>query len=114
MAAAVAESIPPLSRTTAFLPGITLGARRLGPFHRIALFVPADDTLVENFHVPVTILIENAIGQTGQVMRTCSIEHKGSVAWDAFEVTFKFAQRCRDRAENMDFAVFLLGAHIDD
>src|SRR5690349_5899640 len=106
--------MPPLSRTTAFLPRITLWLGRLGSFHRITLFVPADDTLVENFHVPVTVFIENAIGQTGQVMRTCSIEHKRSVAWNAFQIAFEFAERCRDCAENMNFAIFLLGAHIDD
>ena len=57
-----------------------LWVRSLHAFHRIALFVPADDTLVENFHVPVAVFVENAIGQTGQVMGTCSIEHDRSVA----------------------------------
>jgi hypothetical protein len=36
--------------------------------------IPADDALVEDFHVPVTLFVEDAIGQTGQVMGASSIQ----------------------------------------
>src|SRR4029078_13603053 len=52
--------------------------------HRMALFVPADDTLLEDFHIAVTVFVENAISQTCQVMGTCSIQHYWSVARDTF------------------------------
>ena len=58
MAAAVAESSPPLRRMT----------------YGVAFLIPADDALVEDFHVPVTLFVEDAIGQTGQVMRASSIQ----------------------------------------
>lgn len=61
--------------------------RRLGDFrsfHRIAFFVPADNSLVENFHVAVTLFIQNAIGQTGQVMRAGSIEDNQAILGNVF------------------------------
>jgi hypothetical protein len=66
-----------------------LGSRNLGPLHWVTLLVPANDPLIENFHVPVTVFIENAIGQTGQVMRASSIKDYRPVARDAFKVAFK-------------------------
>jgi len=53
--------------------------RRLGnfcPFHRVVFLIPADDAFVENFHVTVTLFIENAISQTGQVVGASSIQDK--------------------------------------
>jgi hypothetical protein len=36
--------------------------------------IPADDALVEDFHVAVIFFVQYAIGQTGQVMGASSIQ----------------------------------------
>src|SRR3954447_15869215 len=66
-----------------------IGSGNLGPFHWITFFIPADDTFIEDFHISITVFVENAISQTGQVMRACSIKNDRPVAWDAFQITFK-------------------------
>src|ERR1041384_952042 len=101
MAPAVAESTPPLSRSTAGWSAILSLRRRFGAFRRIVFFVPAANAFVEHFHVAVAVFIENAIGQTGQVVRARSIEHDRSIAWDALEIFLELSERRRDRAENM-------------
>ena len=65
----------------------------LGSFHGIALFVPADDSLVENFHIPVIVFVENAKGQTGQVVGAGSIEDHEPILGNAFYVSLEFAKR---------------------
>lgn len=72
-----------------------LWARSLGAFHRITLFVPAGQAFVEDFHVAVVVFVHNAIGQTGQVMGACSIEHDGSIARNTLQIIFEFAKRRR-------------------
>ena len=83
IAAAVVESMPPLSRITAFVAAMDPRSRNLGSFHRITFFVPADDAFVKHFHVAIAVFIENAIGQTGQVMGAGSIENNWPVARNA-------------------------------
>jgi hypothetical protein len=56
--------------------------------------MPADQAFVKNFHIAIATFIENAIGQTGQVMRTGSIENNRSVSWDTLHVFFELSQRC--------------------
>jgi hypothetical protein len=65
------------------------------PFHWVTFLIPAHDALVENFHVAVTSLVKNAIGQTGQVMGTGSIEHDRSIAGNALQIILEFAKRRR-------------------
>ena len=86
----------------------------LGSLHGVALLVPADDPFVEHFHIAVTIFVEDAIGQTGQVMGARSIEDDGPVARNAFYIVLKFFQWCGDGAEDMHFTKFFLRAHVDD
>jgi len=47
--------------------------RDLCPIHRLVFLIPADDTFVEDFHIAEPFIVQNAIGQTGQVMRASSI-----------------------------------------
>ena len=58
--------------------------RNFGSFHGVALLVPADDSFIEHFHVAETVFVENAIGQTGQVMGARSIEDDRSISRNAF------------------------------
>lgn len=58
--------------------------RNFGSFHGVALLVPADDPFVEHFHIAVTVFMQNAIGQTGQVVGARSIEDDRSVPRNAF------------------------------
>ena len=90
------------------------GLRNFSSFHGVALFVPAHDTFVENFHVAVTAFVENAISQTGQVMGARSIENDRSVAWNALEIILELAQRRGDGTQNMNFAKLFFAAHVDD
>ena len=64
-----------------------------GSGHRVALLVPTFDAFVEHFHVAVTVFIENAIGQTGQVMGTGSIECNRSIAGNVFDEIFELRER---------------------
>jgi hypothetical protein len=48
-------------------------------FHGVALFEPAGESFIENLHVAVTIFVENAISQTGQVTRATSIKDYGFI-----------------------------------
>ena len=64
-----------------------------GSGHRVAFFVPTFDAFVEHFHVAVTVFIENAIGQTGQVMGTGSIERDRPIARNVFDEIFEFRER---------------------
>ena len=66
------------------VPAIDLRARHFAAFHRVAFLVPADEAFIEHFHIAITVLVEYAISQTGQVMGACSIEHHRPVARDAF------------------------------
>jgi hypothetical protein len=84
------------------------------PFHRVAFLVPAYDALVENFHVAVTLFVENAVGQTGQVMGASSIQDDRSILGNALHISIELRQRRGERAQDMRFAIFFLAAHIDD
>jgi hypothetical protein len=64
--------------------GHGLLTRNFGSFHGVALLVPADDPFIEHVHVAKTVFVENAIGQTGQVMGARSIEDDGSIPRNAF------------------------------
>src|SRR5512132_3621985 len=97
-----------------FLACHLLGSRNLGPLHWVTLLVPADDPLVENFHVPITVFIENAISQTGQVMRASSIKDYRPVTWDAFDIAFKLRQRSRSGAHDMSFLIFFCRPNVDN
>jgi hypothetical protein len=76
--------------------------------------VPADDALVEDFHVAVAIFVENAIGQTGQVMWASSIQHDWPVLGNAWQICLELGERRGQRAQNMHLAEFLLRAYVDD
>jgi hypothetical protein len=78
------------------------------------LLVPADDSFVEDFHVAITVFMENAIGQTGQVMGARSIKHNRAVSRNTLEIVLEFRQRCGKRAQDMHFAKFFGAAHIYD
>ena len=76
--------------------------------------MPADDALVEDFHVSVTLFVENAIGQTGQVMGASSIQDDQSVLGNALRISIELRQRRGERAQDMHLMVLFLAAHIDD
>jgi hypothetical protein len=48
--------------------------RSAGSLDRITLLIPTHDALIENLHVAISFFMENAIGQTGQVMGAGSVE----------------------------------------
>ena len=54
--------------------------------------MPTLDAFVEHFHVAVTVFIENAIGQTGQVMGTGSIERHRPIAGNIFDEIFELRE----------------------
>jgi len=64
--------------------GALLGIRllRSTSLNRIASFDPAGKAFVENSRVAVSFVVQEAIGQTGQVMGASSIEHHESVFRD--------------------------------
>ena len=55
--------------------------------------MPADDSFVENFHVAVAFFVEDAIGQTGQVMWASSIQNRDAIAGNSFDMIAKLRQR---------------------
>ena len=55
--------------------------------------MPTLDAFVEYFHVAVTVFIENAIGQTGQVMGAGSIERNKPIAGNIFDEIFELRER---------------------
>ena len=68
------------------------------PFHGIAFLIPAGDALVENFHVAVTLFVENAISQTGQVVRASSIQDDQAIVGNALQVSIELLEGGRNRA----------------
>src|SRR5918992_409305 len=106
--------MPPLSRMTALFRAMSPDSRNLGSFHWITSLVPADQAFIKNLHIAIAIFVENAIGQTGQVMWAGSIENNWPVSWNTLHVFFELSQRGRDGAEDMNFVVFRRGSHIDN
>lgn len=84
------------------------------PFYWVAFLIPANDALVEDFHVAVTFFIEDAIGQTGQVMGASSIQDDQSILGKALQISIELRQGRGDRTQNMYFTILFLGAHVDN
>ena len=51
--------------------------------------MPSEDSLIEHFHVLITVFVENSIGQTGQVMGASSIQHDQPVARNILKIIFE-------------------------
>src|SRR5215469_5154211 len=84
------------------------------PFHWVTFLIPAHDALVENFHVAVTSLVKNAIGQTGQVMGTSSIQDDQSIFGYSFHIRIEVCKGSGNRAYDVDLAILFLTAHVDN
>ena len=76
--------------------------------------MPTLDAFVEHFHVAVTVFIENAIGQTGQVMGAGSIERDRPITGNIFDEILEIRERRGHRAKYMRFLELFVRAHIDD
>ena len=62
------------------------GAALSAAVQGVALFDPAGEAFVEDLHITVALLVEHAIGQTGQVMGASSIEHERPVSWHLLDM----------------------------
>ena len=54
--------------------------------------MPTDNSFIEHFHVAVTVFVENAVGQTGQVMGAGSIEHDRPIAGNIIDDSFELSE----------------------
>ena len=83
-------------------------------FHGIAPLDPAGKSLVENFHVAITLFVENAVSQTGQVTRARSVKNHQFVFRDNGKLQGDLIQRNREGAFDVGGVVLLRAADIDD
>ena len=75
--------------------------------------IPTNDSFIENLHIAITVFVENAISQTGQVMGARSIEYHEPVVRDAFQIFFELRQRRGLRAQYVYLVELFFRSHID-
>ena len=90
------------------------GAALSAAVYGVALFDPAGEALVEDLHVAIAFLVEDAIGQTGQVVRASSIKDDRPVLRNLGQALRHVAQGDGDGARNVGLLVFFAAAHVDD